>query len=300
MRISFFILILLPLLSQGQGIGVTISDNDILIGDQIKLSININSGNGRVQSIDLKPIEEDGIFEIVDPGQLTKSETNNQLLQEVTFTSFDSGTHYLPAIYAVIENSFGHKDTFRSNAIPINVNTVPPDSLGLSPVKPIIEEEKVWMDYLAWILPFALLLVFIFALWFWNKYKTSTKEEVAVIPEIPAHEQALNALNELKDQQVWQRGDIKEYEVRISEILRRYIERKFNFPALEWTTREIMAYFQNEKWSHLPLSMLNETLLQSDMVKFAKSKPGDQAHERQLDHARQFVLITREMSTEEE
>ena len=299
MRYLLIISICLPYFLLAQGIEATVSDSDILIGDHIKLSVTVHAGNGQVSALDLNEIEKDGIFEIVDPGQMVKT-GNGALMQEVIVTSFDSGTHYLPSIAAIIENSFGHRDTFRSNIIPISVQTVAPDSLGLAPVKPILEEEKLWTDYLIYILPALFLLLFLLALWLWNKYRRQSEIQAVTIPPLPAHEQALYDLSELERAQLWQQGHIKEYEVRISEILRTYIENKFRFPALELTTREIISYFRDEKWSHLPLASLHEILMQSDMVKFAKSTPGDNAHIRQLEQTRHFILITREMSNEEE
>ena len=48
-------------------------------------------------------------------------------------------------------------------------------------------------------------------------------------------------LEKLKQAQLWQNGKIKAYYSDLSDILRLYIENRYNSPALEMTTDEILS-----------------------------------------------------------
>ncbi len=61
-----------------------------------------------------------------------------------------------------------------------------------------------------------------------------------------------------------------------------------------------MNYFNEERWQDIPRVLIYDTLSVSDLVKYAKSKPGIDVHEQQAQKVRQIVSFTKSMSTEEE
>jgi hypothetical protein len=191
-------------------------------------------------------------------------------------------------------------ETVLSNPIPITVHTVTPDSLGLRPIKDIISEPVSWLDYkwhIASVLGVILLIVLIT---FLRKRKTGGGEKEAFVPYVPPHEKALSALDQLDAEAVWQSGDIKQYESRISLIVRAYVEEKFGFPAQEWTTREIMQALVPWKDKGVSLPVLQDILSQSDMTKFAKFAPTEEALRAQMTRSRKWILSTKDLADEEE
>ena len=78
---------------------------------------------------------------------------------------------------------------------------------------------------------------------------------------------------------LWQNNKIKEYYSELTEIVRGYIERELKVPALERTTDEIIETLTDFKSSQSittskeTIKKLKELLEESDLVKFAKSKP---------------------------
>ncbi|MCK5907115.1 MAG: hypothetical protein KAG37_05955, partial [Flavobacteriales bacterium] len=63
-----------------------------------------------------------------------------------------------------------------------------------------------------------------------------------------------------------------------TDILRRYIEDELEIPAMESTTREIMAKIKHKKISKETKSNIKELLKESDFVKFAKFEPESGRH----------------------
>jgi len=299
MRILILATILFAQFAQAQSIKVTASSDRILIGDHLQLIAEINSGSAKFDKIDFESIDTSSHFELINPGEAEGQAGQKKFIQKILVTSFDSGIYYLPPLTAIFKSN-GEQILSKSNPIPISIGTVPPDSLGLAPLKDIIEEEATWEDYLMWMLIPLLLLILALIYFWWRRRKEAGSVTKVIEVYVPPHERALNELEQLEQEKLWQQGDFKKFEVRISTIFRRYLEDKFNFPALEWTTREIVQHLSQGGFEDISVPVVQEVLKQSDMVKYAKVKPGAEAHGRQISLVREWILSTKNYSTEEE
>jgi hypothetical protein len=84
----------------------------------------------------------------------------------------------------------------------------------------------------------------------------------------------------------------------ISEIIREYIEKRYQVHALENTTDEIMQSLRFHSIEPNLLAKLNQVLVLSDLVKFAKEKPLANENEMSLMNAVEFVKETKEIIEE--
>jgi hypothetical protein len=301
MRIHLIILaLILTCQVNAQSVKATVGTSQILIGDHIPLKLDATTGGKTFERFDLSSIDTSEHFEIVQPGEAFEDAVSKVWQQELVVTSFDSGVFYLPPIAGVFRNANGETETVLSNPIPITVHTVTPDSLGLRPIKDIISEPVSWLDYKWYIATGLGVILLIILINFFHKRKKKDSEEEAFVPYIPPHEKALSALDALEAEEVWQSGDIKQYESRISLIVRAYIEDKFSFPAQEWTTREIMQAMVSWKDKGVSLPVLQDILSQSDMTKFAKFAPTEEALKSQMTRSRKWILSTKDLAKEEE
>jgi hypothetical protein len=92
------------------------------------------------------------------------------------------------------------------------------------------------------------------------------------------HEIALEKLDALMKKGLFGKGMIKEFYVELTDILRRYIESRFELKAPEMTTEEFLANirdFSDLKYEHK--NLLREFLQQADLVKFAKYGPSERS-----------------------
>jgi len=97
----------------------------------------------------------------------------------------------------------------------------------------------------------------------------------------------------LKSKGLIERGNAREHFFELSEILRRYLGKRYLFPALDWTTEEITEYFKNqEKIELTSRTEANRILKKSDLIKFAKAQalPGTD----EIESVRTFIKSTRE------
>ena len=89
----------------------------------------------------------------------------------------------------------------------------------------------------------------------------------------PADKKALEKLNDLKDSKYLQRGEIKEFYVQLSYILREYVENSVYIKTLEMTTEEIKQYRSVIPFDRDQLSIWMDILQRADLSKYAKSDP---------------------------
>ena len=83
----------------------------------------------------------------------------------------------------------------------------------------------------------------------------------------------MNRLNKLFDSDYVRRGKIKEYYLQLSEILRNYLERRFQILAIESTTHEILRDLSGKEIDRPLRDLLKEVLEAADLAKFAKWNP---------------------------
>jgi hypothetical protein len=138
----------------------------------------------------------------------------------------------------------------------------------------------------------AALLWFLFRL-FKRLFRRKGKPEVVINPD-PAHIIAFRDLELLKEENLWQKGEVKQYYSRLTEIVRQYLENRYQVFSLELTTSETLeelvrtGFKRDEVYNNL-----KTILTGADLVKFAKYKPEPAENDLHFHNAWEFVDLTR-------
>jgi hypothetical protein len=103
---------------------------------------------------------------------------------------------------------------------------------------------------------------------------------------------ALEALARLEASPLLDRGEVKEYHIQVSDILRTYVEGRFRVPALEMTTRDIVTGLKNVGVEGSIRDDFRGFLDRCDLVKFAKLRPDVEASRGILALGRRLVEET--------
>lgn len=130
------------------------------------------------------------------------------------------------------------------------------------------------------------------ALLYWWRGRKKGKR-IVVIPFGPPHRGAYQALEKLLAEDLLARGEIKAFHVRLSDILRGYIEKRFSVVAPESTIEEFLVEIGNSgllRTEHR--IVLRDFLSRCDLVKFARHQPDDLEIERTVNLCRQFIKET--------
>ena len=123
--------------------------------------------------------------------------------------------------------------------------------------------------------------------------KTAANRRQAA-PAIPAHELAYRQLQEILDEQLIERGDIKLFFSRISDVLRGYIENRFGLQAPRRTTEEFLSDISRDApFSAEQKGLLTAFLRDCDLVKFAEHTPSQEEISRAIDSCKAFIDATR-------
>lgn len=299
--IAFILIVAVQHLS-AQKAWVKLDTTDILIGDQINLELRATVQKGsRVMLPNLVDTvtREIEILRKNDADTITNKDSTT-VKQTLKITSFDTGFIAIPPFNFAygIEN---FSDTIQSEPLLLHVNPVKVDTA--QPIKTIkgpMEAPLTFAEMLPWILGFLALVLIAFVIGYIYKRRKKAKPIMPVRqkPALPPHVEAMNGLEELKAKKLWQNGRVKAYYSELTHILRIYIERKFDVPAVESTSNEILRDIMTYDIDKVLYQKLQEVLSLSDMVKFAKMEPLPEDNERSYQQVVEFVENTKNYGQE--
>ncbi len=252
----------------------------ILIGERINLTLEAmaTSTTGFTWTkIDTLPH-----FEVMEVSRVDTQLIQNGVLykQNILITSWDSGSWVIPPI------TLGGA---KSSPIPINVGHTPFDvNEPYNEVKSILEVPKAKGPQWHWYLIGAVLLIMLFYLFFPEGKK---KEE----PEYKgnAFDDAQQELHQLKTQGLAEK-DPKLFYTKLVQIFRDYLFRKKKWYSYSKTTDDLVELMNKLNLDKEQQAHLRQTLMVTDMVKFAKYKPGSE------ENAQSFQNIQKAITTIEQ
>ena len=278
----------------------TLDTNKLLIGDQTYFRITIENKPGFsvewpvISDTLLKGIE---IIKRFAPDTLSKQKDGFKIQQKFLITSFDSGQHNLPSFTLILNSGLTH-DSIATNPVSLWVFTVPIDT-----AKAIFDIKKPYGAKITFreIMPYigiglGVLLLVILIVYIIKRLKKNKPLLPTRISTEPAHVIALRNLDLLKEAKLWQQGQIKQYYTSLTDIIRIYIEQRFEVPAMEQTSDEILASLRKIAIEDEScFAALKEILLLADLVKFAKALPLPNENESNILNAYLFVNHTKEI-----
>ena len=160
-----------------------------------------------------------------------------------------------------------------------------PAEAQLRPLQDIVPVRPPWLRYAPWGLGLLGLMLAAAGLYWWLK-RRQRQREIAGRKELP-HLWATREVERLEAQKYFEKGKVKEFYFRLSEILRRYLEAIRGFPAAEYTVEEISRHVQEE-----PDRQLLALLRQADLVKFADAAPTAARKDDELQAALAYIRAT--------
>ncbi len=109
----------------------------------------------------------------------------------------------------------------------------------------------------------------------------------------PAHVIAYEALDRLAAEDLPGQGRVGEYYVRLSEIIRAYLDRRYGVDAPEMTSDQIRAWAVGAELTSEARLGLDDFLAETDLVKFADFSPTESELDTVTRLARGLIALTR-------
>ena len=273
----------------------------IMIGDQIRLHIELEHQKDVNVQFPVWTGKLTDNIEIIETYPVDSTYTNSgmiRLQQDILVTSFDSGRHVLPPIRFPFVTD-GITDTIATRPIYLDVFTMPLDSTQIiADIKPIYKVPVGWADVWPWLLRIGLTLLTAaligFAIYAIIRRRNNQPIFSAPKPAEPPHIIALRELDKLRGEKLWQNNRTKDYYTRLSDVVRTYIEGRFDVMAMEMTSDEILAGLRSTGFEDNNLvTRLRKLFSLSDMVKFAKAEPFPDENETSMLDSYLFVNNTK-------
>jgi len=289
--------------ASGQEVNVSAAfdTSRICLGDQINFTVTVDKPVSYLLSV---PVFRDTLqknIEILN-GPVTDTsflkDGRIRIREKYLVTSFDSGRYQISPVYAEMRSETGIKRFYSDYALleVSRVKIAPADTA--SKILDIIKPYKAPLT-IGEILPWVLLILLVATgIWFLVRYirKIMLKKsgEEPVINPDPAHIIAFRELEKLKEEKLWQKGEIKKYYTRLTEIVRQYLENRFRIFSMELTTVETLAELTKTGFKEDETYRILRTVLTgADLVKFAKYNPEPPENELHYEYAWDFVKSTK-------
>ena len=236
------------------------------------------------------PVAQDGIgeFAVVEEARLPDRLRDGGRVvrgREYVLQPFLPGEYEVPALEVTLNES----SQVSTEPVKLAVRSVldDPQSAELRDITEPVDIPVPWW----WWVVLGLALAFALAgmAWWWKRRKSARYAP----RHVPPHEAALAELEALLGEDLVARGAFKLFYLRLSDIVRHYVEERFGLRAPEQTTEEFLAAM-----SAAPVirrghqTLLRDFLNQADLVKFAEFVPDANDVAGAVKAARRFIRQT--------
>lgn len=294
--VSAFFLFPSFLFSQEYNAKTTADSTSILIGDYLNVNLTVKAPAGEfviIPQINSKILEESGLDWIsTTPVDTTIENMHAFYKQTITVTSFDEGSFVFPSI------PIFNLDTLllaQTEPLLFEVSTIPVDTTAaFMDIKQPVRVPLTFKEVIPYVLLAlgGLLLVAILVLLILKYRKKQKPQKVIVKPSVKPEVAALAALEKLRQKKLWEEGKVKLYYSELTEIVRTYIDARFEVNAMEMVSEEILEDLFRKEIPEEAYQKLKNLLMTADLVKFAKWTPLPNDHERCFKDSREFVELT--------
>ena len=272
-----FLLAAITMFGQQKQLETRIDSTKIKIGSQATLSLKATVDTA--VKVNFPEGKNFGKLEVLEsyPVDTVRKGAMYELVKKYGLTQFDSGRYVIPRLPVIINNKNVKSDSLVLEVANIKVDTLKQKMYDIKTVIAADSDSWLWLYILIGIVILAAIGYGVY--WYIKKRKKQPK--AAPIVYTTPIEKATALLQNLEKEELLQKGEIKDYYSKLTDIARTYIEEAIHVPAMESTTTELIEAMRvavmrkKMSLSQDTFEQLEKVLRTADMVKFAKSKPLD-------------------------
>lgn len=247
----------------------TLESDTIALGDQTTLTIR---GALNYPSTDV--LSQNGIV------ALRQEFDTATRTQTTVITSFEPGEHYI---------KLGTDDSLLVVITDVEIDSATAELRDIAPIERV---PYTFWEIFRWVLLALGVGTLAFGIWWLLTHRKEVHEALTKSEPVDTRtpeERALQTLEKLRQERLWQSGRVKEYHTRLTDAVRQFIEESIGIRATEMTSDECVNALMCKSVSADATTLLRSIFGIADMVKFAKSEPSAHEHERAMDEAVRFV-----------
>jgi len=292
-----------PLLAQEIRARAEAYPRSCLIGDLIRYRVTVFAPE--TANVKFPTSSRFGDFEVLQRYPLQKQISELPGIMafsaEWDIAAYQLGKLTIPPMSVTCEME-GRKTLVRTNPVDIEIIPLaPPDAKEPRPAKAPMPYPLSPLSLM--LLLFGVLFT-LAAIWLFGKALLwaiqtawSSWQKAAEKPPLPPHLLALQTID--RAEQLYRQGEVERSFVLLSFGLRRYLRDRFQVPALELPTWNLVLLLRNQLTKEQQIS-LQRTLTLSDLIKFARYSPKEQEAMKLFADARQLVQTTQIAEAQQE
>ena len=275
MKKYFIVIILIACTLQSMAqvkVESNLSAVEMLVGQQVQITVAATADKDANVVFPQEATFPMGV-EFMGAIEMPDEETDNGQLRRqrgYVITSFEDTLYYLPPMTVKVNDQ-----DYQTNQLALKVLTVEVDTTNYENYfgpKDVQDNPFMWEE---WSLSFwlSILMVVLLAIAYYLYLRLRDNKPVIarirIVKRLLPHQKAMKAIEEIKAERMVTAEDPKEYYTRLTDALRKYIEERYGFSAMEMTSSEIIERLMasGDQQSLAELSQLFQT---ADLVKFAK------------------------------
>jgi hypothetical protein len=276
---------------------IRVDKSKITIADTLWLEFDTAIGSGydvNMPKVD-KVLENFGIVDRQNLGNRLDANNNVVSTYRYRLEPFLSGKFAIPAFtFEFRDANEQESKTYELTTEPVDIEVISllgeqRGKLSIADIEDVVDmptKTALW-----WLLPAVVVVGGAGGLWLYFRRK-KTKAAIRIFKS--PHEIAYARLQVLIQRDLVKAGRVKEFYEAISDILRHYIEDRFELRAPERTTEEFLFEIRDTgALSQDHTKSLAEFLTHCDLVKFAKHSPTNEQIQHTFDLAKNFIEQTK-------
>jgi hypothetical protein len=268
-------LVALPMSAQKVSVEAKIDSTVIFVGQQTGFHLGVTMKEGqKVQFPQFEPLQHiiPGI-EVVETLPTDTQKLDDGYLRvsaHYTLTSFDDTLYYIPPMTVKVDGK-----PYQTKSLALKVLTIEVDTTHVEqffPPKGVQENPFLWSEWsLIFWLSVLLLIVSVITYYLYVRLRDNKPiiTHIRIVKKLLPHQKALKEIEQIKADKMVTSENPKEYYTKLTDTLRKYIEERYGFNAMEMTSSEIIGKLmatQDQK----SLDELRHLFTTADLVKFAK------------------------------
>lgn len=263
---------------------------EMMIGEQAQVTLMVQAGeNDRVEFPTFQPRQQ-----IVAGVEVIAAQHPVPNTLQLTLTSFDGNLYYLPPFKVKVNGKTVESKSLALKVVEVEVDTTKLDKF-FGP-KDVQDNPFLWSDWsLSFWLSVLMLVLLAVAYYLYLRLRDNKPiiARIKIVKRLLPHQKAMKEIEQIKADKMVSSENQKEYYTKLTDTLRKYIEERYGFSAMEMTSSEIIERLTASD-DQQSLDELRRLFMTADLVKFAKYSTLINENDANLVNAIDFINQTKQ------
>lgn len=306
MKLSRFLIIALmaagaalPSRAAQAKVTATIDSTVVEMGSLAHITVNVVDPSHSGTLVNLpKPTTDGEDFDVIDVKCDTTTGGYQYLITIQAY--YPKMAAFEPFLYAIGSDT-ARSEVLALKVLPVSLDSMPvgEDSLPtINPMQSVVNPPRRWYDFIpdeAWwgLIALAICVAVACGIYMYRMYRKTGSILLRKPKPVDPYKLAMSQLNALRDRRLAEAGKEREYYTTLVDILRTYLQGRFQINAMEMSSTQILESLRNNPDTRDNRERISQILEIADFVKFAKVRPLPDDNIKAFNNTLYFVESTK-------